>query len=728
MALIDRTHAIVVAVEQYSGLGAPWSLAGIAAQGADFARWLITRGVPAANIQVFATPGESSAFRLLGIPARRLADATSIEIEQFLVRIAEIWPEGEVLFLYWAGHGFIARDGGRRLIVGDATPALKKNIDLLQMLDILRSESSGAFNRQIGIIDACARFFEELQASTDLPPGGLPHARQRQGVQQFFYLAASSGEYATNNSFGPQVLQLLRELPEEDWPPAERKLRDRIEDVFRTLLAARQADQQPAWLEYRDGFDNVSTLGILPTLEDIHVLSVRAGFPLNRLRMLAELVARCPSMQNPEGRDALYNAIRSEIPLANRTHSRTNSCLDLMRIIAGAIEQRAAAHLSTALVRLESNSDEAFRFRQAARSVDLVQGFWPLLEKLRLRLPRARVLYRASRPLRIGESDPGSLEEIVDRLLDSGDPPEALMEFLLRAAKERSDDPDCVQLSQWIAGRVNEAPLVSRIQARLDKESCGRAWLLVAVGNVCGSFRVTKAWLWPASADAPEELERVEGAGDLAGDIAQLLDEAEGEAGKVFLEILAPEELLHLDRGKLALRLRDQVLDPENSHPVALRWLDRMEAPPRDRSYLPGRWRNAASKIRDRLNAAARSYWLKVDDNPEEFRARFLNGETGELIGIPLSSDSESRSRIVSLICSGGLPYACWLRCSGVDMNEAMRSVQELIDECAFDEVSDGLLRRRLANPVPLRDVLLLWDDPRRNPYDFKYSEVVQKG
>jgi hypothetical protein len=309
--------------------------------------------------------------------------------------------------------------------------------------------------------------------------------------------------------------------------------------------------------------------------------------------------------------------------------------------------------------------------------------------------------------------------------VDAGEP---LVEFLLRVAKDQPGDPAHEELAAWVAGRAEWAPSAATIEARLKKEIGGRMYLLARIGAVGGAYRVTRAWLWPAAAEAPQELKELDARGDLASDIAELLDEAEGEGGKVFLEILAPEDLLHLARGRLASKLRGETLDPERSHPVALRWLERMEAPARDRSYLPGRWRNAASKIRERSRAAARAYWMSADDNPEEFRAKFLNGEMGELIGIPLASDCEGRNRIVGLICSGGLPFACWLRCSGLDVNEARRSLQELMDEYAFDEVADGLFRKRIANLHPLGDVLLLWDDPRRNPYDYKYSDVAQKG
>jgi hypothetical protein len=44
---------------------------------------------------------------------------------------------------------------------------------IIQLTRVLRSAQSGGFRKQIAVVDTCARFFEALQSSTDLPAGGL---------------------------------------------------------------------------------------------------------------------------------------------------------------------------------------------------------------------------------------------------------------------------------------------------------------------------------------------------------------------------------------------------------------------------------------------------------------------------------------------------------------------------------------------------------------------------
>src|SRR6185369_3153908 len=146
--------AIVVAIEEYHNLGQPWSLPGVAAQAGKFVDWLVgERGVPAEHVQVFAT-GD---LNFGGVP---VAPANADAVNKFLAKLGEHWPQGELLLIYWVGHGFVSKDGARRLFFADATPEVKSNLDMDQFISLLRSKSRGGFETQIAVIDTCARFFE----------------------------------------------------------------------------------------------------------------------------------------------------------------------------------------------------------------------------------------------------------------------------------------------------------------------------------------------------------------------------------------------------------------------------------------------------------------------------------------------------------------------------------------------------------------------------------------
>ena len=730
MGVTEHTYAVVVAVESYANLGEGWKLGGVGSQAAAFAEWLIKdRGIPARNIQVFQTGSEAKLFTDLGIPPRQVLAATASFINTFIANVGAQWPQGEILLIYWIGHGFVARDGGRRLILADAAPHLKTNLDVDQLVRLLRSDQAGCFRRQIAFIDTCAQFFEELQSSTELPPGGLNPGASRGGVDQTFYFAASSGEYATKNAFGPQVLELLRKLPSGQWPPNTRWLRDEIEQMFERLAVERSVEQQPAWLEYRDG-DKKFSLGALPTLADIHMLSSRAGFPVRQLRTLTELAAKCGSLNKRIERDRLYSAVQSQTkkPLSRPTESIDDVRLDLMRLVAGVIEQGQIIALAEEIVGIESNSDGAFAFSRAAQSVQTMRSLWPLLVRIRIPLARALVFFKAAQPLRAESQEPSSLEEILDLLIDLP-VSEPLVEFLVRVTLEREGDPNCEALRNAINENAEWKTISNKVNERLRAADEETRYLLLEIGKRDETFRVTRSWMWSASGSAPRELEGLDAGGDLASDIATLLNEALLEGGgKVSLELLAPETLLHLERGRLAWNNRGSPVDPEHFYPVTLRWRDRMEARPRDPSYQTGRWKRAAASIRARLNATGRASWVSKDLSCDEFCRRFDAGQCGELIGIPYPSDGNDLDHLVRYICNGGVPYACWPRCSTVDVPAAECSTRKLAEQSLFDEIPRVMFHCRMEQANPLVDVVLLWDDPKRNPYDLKFSDVVQRG
>jgi hypothetical protein len=732
VGIIEQTYAIVIAVESYASLGEAWNLEGVGEQAAEFVKWLTAdRGVPVTNVQVFQSGAKIRSFTDLGVPMGQIVNATGDLINKFIANIGAHWPLGEILLIYWVGHGFVARDGGRRLIFGDAERNYKTNLDVGQLVQLLRSNLAGCFHRQIAFIDTCATFFEELQSSADLPPGGLNPGAPRQGIEQYFYFAASSGEYATKNAFGPRVLALLREVPAGEWPPAPRRLRDKIEDTFDRIAAERSVEQQPVWLEYREG-DTTSTRGVLPTLADIHDLSLRAGFPVRQLRTLVELAAKCSRLAQRAGRDQLYGCIQTRRPLNRPVESISDTRLDLMRLIAGVIEQGEIDTLAKCIVEIEGNSDPAVRFERAAKSVEIMRYFWPFLVAIKIPFARALVLFKADRRLRAENYEPGSLEEILDLLIDLR-VPEPFVEFLVRVARERRGDPNCDALQNALDQKVEWAPVLTKVNKRLVTESTAIRYLLLEIGKRDEIYRVTHSWLWSASGSAPRELDALDPKGDLASDVATLLNQAECEGGGlVSLELLVPDTFFHLERGRLAWRSRGSLIDPERRHPVALRWRDRMEARPRDPSYQTGRWKRVAESIRERLNPTGRAFWIARSLTCDEFCQKFDAGQFGELIGIPFASDGDDRDHLVEYVCNGGIPYACWPRCSTVDFPAAELSIQKLTVQYQFDDIPSILLQCRLEEASqttnPLVDVILLWDDPRRNPYESKFGDVGQRG
>lgn len=389
-----------------------------------------------------------------------------------------------------------------------------------------------------------------------------------------------------------------------------------------------------------------------------------------------------------------------------------------MRLIAGVIELGQINSLTDEIVAMESNSDEAFQLTRACAHVELIQEFWPLLVGISLPLPRAQTLFVRARNLRANNEMPGSLEEIVDQLINGGSI-EELATFLSLAAREFPENPNCATLREWLGQKPAWCEVLNLINRRLDMPDF--QYLMAQIGNVNGVWRVTDSWLWHAGDAGPERLRPVADDGDLVKDLASLADEAYSRQGKLYIELLVPEELLHLERGQLTLQRRGgKIMDLERVYPLSLRWSDRMSAPERDLDYRPGQWKKASAEIRERLKRLRRSFWIERNDNLDAFNSQFAKGESGELIGIRLTSCDESRDELIGMICDCGLPFACWPRSNDVDLAKAEDSIANLLIKYDFDELPNVLYELRTQPESPVTDILLLWDDHRRNPYSMQ--------
>lgn len=715
---MNRTYAVIVALESYPHLGDGWKLPGVAAEAAEFANWLVVdRHVPPANVRVYLSGGDRAVFTNLGIPPAAIDDATSEPLNQFLAGIGEVWPDGEVLFLYWAGHGFVSRDGRRRLILSDATATLKVNLDLEQLRLHMATDRAGKLKTQFFFFDACARHFEELQSRTELPAGGLNPGSQVREVTQNFYLAAASGELATKGTFGPEVTRLLREVPAGDWPPNQRWLRNRIEERFDELVAQQEATQQPIWLEFTVESGKRSQRGVLPTLDYIHDISWRAGLPLYQLRTLTELAAQCTTLTERSVRDELYQSLESGRVLHRPKEAIEDVRLDLMRLIAGSVEQDTLSDLVQRIIERESNSDAAVKFEMAVKPVAILKQVWPILAKIRLPLARALVFFNAARGGAVDQRVPTSLPEILELLLDrSSDEP--LIDFLLRAAREWPDDPNCRMLTTWVRNHTGWVEIATRIERRIECEKLRVRHLLIDVDGQDNDYRITRAWLWAEGTG--EAIDHSDLPQDLTSGLAVLLNKIDTVPGAVYVELLLPEGLFHLERGRLGWKNRGKELDLECLHPISLRLRERMVSP-RDPLYQTGLWKKTAAVIKQRLKANRRVYWVDPQYDLTAFRLEFERDETGEIFGIPFSSEDD-RNDLLALICNAGLPFACWPRSSAVDFAAAEPSLREIVAEVDFEQLPEAFCPIR-HSAEPLAHVLLLWDDPSRDPYQ-KYSDL----
>lgn len=289
----QRTYAFVVGIERYDA-GSAWDLDGPARDAARFTSWLFDRGVPAEQILVFLSPLDE---QLPDVPLPPGVTASPARREQVTEALTRTLPGrgGDLLWLFWAGHGVLTRDDHLRLFFADASTDDKRNLDLNSLLTMLRSDLYPRFPRQAGMVDACQTYAERLQLAMTLPAETFPYGQPLPGREQFVLYAASPGQVAVNlgsvkaGLFSQMVMEELTRLGGNGWPPEMDLVAARLDQRFNELRAVGRADQTPTSFRWRPWQGGERVLG--ETAPGSARAAIVAGRPPSGLA-LRELVDR----------------------------------------------------------------------------------------------------------------------------------------------------------------------------------------------------------------------------------------------------------------------------------------------------------------------------------------------------------------------------------------------------------------------------------------------------
>ncbi|MFD4130847.1 caspase family protein [Streptomyces goshikiensis] len=237
-----RTFALIVGIERYAA-GPSWDLPGPANDALRFRSWLLRAGVPERNVMLCLDPLADR-----DVPYHPADHGTLRGL--LLSRLPAL--EGEMLWVWWGGHGVLDQAERLRLLCADAGTADKRNLDLESMRTTLASDLLPGFGRQVWIVDACQTFEEEYGFRTSLPDEGLPTGRRVRGHHQTLLLAATRGQRAANDPgrgtglFSECVLDVLEGSPPgQPWPDPEAVFRD-VRERVAALRAGRRTEQVPS--------------------------------------------------------------------------------------------------------------------------------------------------------------------------------------------------------------------------------------------------------------------------------------------------------------------------------------------------------------------------------------------------------------------------------------------------------------------------------------------------
>lgn len=201
-----RTFALVAGVETYE-ISHRWNLRGPARDALRFARWLTGPGeVPAANVRLLLSPLDDP-DRLdwsasPGLAALRDTWRPATEENAKTVLLDEL-PEcdGDLLWIFWAGHGYLDHRRELMLPCADARPGRIRHLNLDSALRWWQTDlvKHRRFPLQAALVDAC-RVDAPRDTRWNFGSADYGGGAAVPGRRQFRLYASREGEAAGNDA------------------------------------------------------------------------------------------------------------------------------------------------------------------------------------------------------------------------------------------------------------------------------------------------------------------------------------------------------------------------------------------------------------------------------------------------------------------------------------------------------------------------------------------------
>ena len=227
----QRTSVLAVGLERYEW-GEALDLPGAADHAVRFAQWAAKQNVPPERIRLACTWLEEPAAS--PVPGAVTVETTHAGLEKALYDLMA--EGGDLLLLYWCGHGVTEEGTNRALFTSNATESLKRHLPLGEIQRLLTSSKGAGFAQVVLVVDACANFLEQLNAERSLPRLGFGELAARE-TPLFLYLSTDLGQIAEIDpklrraTFSTYVITWLEEA-DDGLPPDLDRLRRDVDDVF----------------------------------------------------------------------------------------------------------------------------------------------------------------------------------------------------------------------------------------------------------------------------------------------------------------------------------------------------------------------------------------------------------------------------------------------------------------------------------------------------------------
>jgi hypothetical protein len=737
----SRTHAIIVGVEHYGTKD--WSLVGPENDGVAFANWLTARHVPAGNIHVLISPADGDLERLrgrlpLGVDLKK--DARRDSIHDML---AEDLPalEGELLFLFWGGHGVVADSESRRLLYANASPSNPDNLDFTSLRRTFRS-SMVKIRRQVCLVDACANSYESMRLALQTRGGDLPYGNTDPPVQQFFIFACATGQATKNRTlektgaFSEFVLAWLNGSPPDGWPDFM-ELFNALQKRFYELRQTKEARQTPVFYMVDSGdIGSHQELGTLPQPVNVQSTAFARNLSIAQLGSVVDAMSHCSSLQEQPRRDELVGRLDASVRAEVRRDPDTRT--DLLNFLVASLRDDATLEsLWDNLAVIEPNAPAVLAARETMDRVLTAGIVRTLLADLPVMSATLFRTYVSCAPDRQRAKRGADLDGMIESLLEMAPDPGGIprvAEFVARLNRLAGGPRE--ELTNWLKDHL-EGNQIADLSARLSAEDAAASgrppFLVIDVGMTSGAkpepeFR--EAWLYLDVAGTPshwvaEDLKAK--AFDAA--LSEVILGSRVEAGAdLVVEIMLPRELMctAVDLWEVGGELGPPApIGIDN--PVVVRWRDRFR---NQQNAQPGFWRKKAETIRQRLEQGLEPAFLWIDEighEPRLLRSELAKPDGGDCVGllfVPPELPGDLRSDIMIAALIAGAPFLLWTRCAPDDWKDLRDQLQDLSKQQVWnnlpklikDERVSAFAARGQAPSGSIAGVSLLWDLPEHTP------------
>jgi hypothetical protein len=671
--------AWIVAIEQYAGPELKIESVGLWAL--ELAELMVSLEVPKIVLSTSLRNQPAYASRLTVLEEKGVirTNADRGDIENALQKVQGTGT----LLIYWAGHGIMAP--ARQLLCADSRTSDLRTIEIDGLLKRLRAREYPRL--QIGFLECCAQVVTTTPASLDL--GGDGNASTR----QFFYHAASAGETATATTkkpgFSSTVLQALRGL--QTLPP-----------------------------------DPVLFFGQLKTALGNLPLQTRPF--LERTEESGDIWSSGDPNRPNESFDAASVAELTQSQFEHLWRTVRNTRVKPVEL-ARAYRDGKLGVLKTDLAAAEPFSTAPDLLGRAAAQLELQKRFEPLCRRLHLLLRDWLGVY--DRFAADGLTDKPEVAEDIPRLmlcaLDKPAPDSwrrAFLRFLLLAARHtEKKNADADTLRAALRNDPETGPYFDSVLSELPLED-DRLYLLLDVDwePNTKTASLVNAWIYPGLL-AHFDARPVASEGKLAQQIEAVVQKVlyEFPRRQLLVELLAPNELLSTPRE--LLEVVDAEIDTrtwlEAEQAITLRWRDRMKG-----KFKRGTWAQKWEEVwGSACNAASLSCAWQPGRDP---------GEDDHLVGLSIPGPCPEEPKRNSADFFGelikGAPYMCWPRNEVSQADEFRKAADKFFAGSKLKTLSLDLPPKR-TDPM-LRDLVLLIDEPKRNPYEDPehLTETAQRG